>query len=63
MLMMHDALNRLGLKAVMSNGMIFIWIEIPKQYTTAQFATLLLEKAHVIATPRHLFGDMGEGFI
>lgn len=63
MTMMHDALNRLGLKAEKTNGTIFIWAKVPKQYTSAQFATLLLEKAHLIVTPGHLFGSVGEGYI
>lgn len=63
MLMMHEALNRLGLETEKTKGTIFMWAKVPKPYTSSEFATLLLEKAHVIVTPGHLFGSVGEGYI
>lgn len=44
-------------------GSMFIWAEIPKNYTSMEFAFELLEKAHVVVTPGSAFGEYGEGFI
>lgn len=63
MRLMHDALNRLGLETEPTRGTIFIWAKVPKPFTSAEFATLLLEKAYTIVTPGHLFGSGGEGYI
>src|SRR5690625_3865396 len=61
--MMYEAITRLGLKAEKPNGTIFLWAQVPDNYTSAEFATLLLNEAHMIVTPGHLFGSVGEGYI
>jgi LL-diaminopimelate aminotransferase len=41
----------------------YLWIQIPGGYTSAQFATLLIEQAGIVATPGNGFGEAGEGYI
>lgn len=44
-------------------GSMFIWAEIPKGYTSMEFAFELLERAHVVVTPGSAFGEHGEGYV
>jgi LL-diaminopimelate aminotransferase len=41
----------------------YLWIRVPKRYTSVQFAALLLEQGGIIATPGNGFGNEGEGYI
>lgn len=59
---LHSALSELGIKADKPKGTIFLWARVPEQFTSIEFANLLLEQAGVIITPGSLFGDVGEGF-
>ncbi|OGP90160.1 MAG: LL-diaminopimelate aminotransferase [Deltaproteobacteria bacterium RBG_16_48_10] len=56
-------LREVGLKAERPRATFYFWIEVPKGYTSAQFATLLIEQAGIVATPGNGFGDEGEGYI
>ncbi|MEH7464180.1 LL-diaminopimelate aminotransferase [Bacillus thuringiensis] len=44
-------------------GSMFIWAEIPKGYTSLEFAYALIDRANVVVTPGHAFGPHGEGFV
>jgi len=41
----------------------YLWIQVPKGYTSAEFTTVLLEQGGIVATPGNGFGEDGEGFI
>jgi len=41
----------------------YFWVEVPRGYTSAQFATILIEQAGIVATPGNGFGDEGEGYV
>ena len=56
-------LREVGLKAEPPKASFYFWIEVPEGYTSSQFATLLIEKAGIVATPGNGFGDEGEGYI
>ena len=60
---MVKGLRELGLEVDRPKATFYLWIQVPKGYTSAQFATVLLEQAGVVATPGNGFGDDGEGFI
>ncbi|WP_430788191.1 LL-diaminopimelate aminotransferase [Virgibacillus flavescens] len=60
---LHDALNKIGLKADKPKGTIFIWAKVPEVHTSASFSDLMLSKAGVIVTPGSAFGTAGEGYI
>lgn len=44
-------------------GSFFVWCPVPAGHTSASFADLLLEKAHVVVAPGHAFGSSGEGYV
>ncbi|CAM3973427.1 LL-diaminopimelate aminotransferase [Bacillus paramycoides] len=44
-------------------GSMFVWAEIPKGWTSLEFAYALMDRANVVVTPGHAFGPHGEGFV
>jgi len=56
-------LQEIGLKVDQPRATFYFWIEVPRGYTSAQFAALLIEEAGIVTTPGNGFGDEGEGFI
>jgi LL-diaminopimelate aminotransferase len=55
-------LEKMGLEVFDSKGAFYIWFKVPKQYTSQEFASVLLEKAGVMITPGNTFGVLGEGY-
>jgi LL-diaminopimelate aminotransferase len=60
---MVKGLRELGLGVERPKATFYLWIEVPKGFNSARFATLLLEEAGIVATPGNGFGDAGEGYI
>ena len=60
---MVNGLRELGLEVDRPKATFYLWIQVPKGYTSAEFATVLLEQAGIVATPGNGFGEDGEGFI
>ncbi len=58
-----DALHAIGVVCEDPKATIYIWAQVPKGYTSEEFATRLLEEAHVIVTPGSGYGPDGEGYI
>jgi LL-diaminopimelate aminotransferase len=56
-------LQEIGLEVDSPRATFYLWIRVPRGYTSAQFATLLIEKAGIVATPGNGFGETGEGYI
>ncbi|MBO8165199.1 MAG: pyridoxal phosphate-dependent aminotransferase [Brevibacillus sp.] len=56
-------LARIGWEAAPSQGSFFAWLPVPSGMGSAQFADLLLEKAHVVVAPGIGFGQHGEGYV
>ena len=42
---------------------LYIWAKVPPAYSSAEFASLLLEDQNVVVTPGSGYGPSGEGFI
>lgn len=61
--LMVKGLKEIGLEVETPKATFYLWVEIPRGYTSAQFATLLLEKAGIVVTPGNGFGEAGEGYI
>ncbi len=57
------ALNNIGWKVPSSKGTFFVWLPVPKGYTSEEFADLLLDKARVVTAPGNGFGASGEGYL
>jgi LL-diaminopimelate aminotransferase len=58
-----EALGAIGLNATKPKGTIYLWIPVPEGYTSASFATHVLDKAGVVLTPGNGYGAAGEGFV
>ncbi len=58
-----DALHAIGVQCTAPKATIYVWAKVPDGYTSAEFATKLLEEAHVIVTPGSGYGPDGEGYI
>ncbi len=56
-------LREIGLDVEPPKATFYFWIEVPRGYTSAQFATLLLEQGGIVTTPGNGFGEAGEGYI
>lgn len=55
-------LQAMGWKIDPPQGSFYFWVPVPKGYTSASFAEVVLEKAGVIVTPGNGYGEYGEGF-
>jgi LL-diaminopimelate aminotransferase len=57
------ALSRLGLEAQPVRGTFYVWVRVPKGFTSASLTAKLLEEIGVAVTPGSGFGAAGEGYI
>jgi LL-diaminopimelate aminotransferase len=58
-----EGLRASGLEVETPAATFYVWISVPTPHTSAEFATLLLEKAGIVATPGNGFGAAGEGYL
>jgi len=56
-------LKSLGLEVDPPPAAFYIWVTVPKGYTSASFTAHLLEKTGIVTTPGNGFGAPGEGYI
>jgi LL-diaminopimelate aminotransferase len=56
-------LKRLGLVVDPPPAAFYVWVTVPKGYTSAAFTEHLLDKAGIVTTPGNGFGAPGEGYI
>jgi LL-diaminopimelate aminotransferase len=56
-------LREIGLDVDLPKATFYLWFQVPRGYSSAQFATLLIEQAGIVATPGNGFGEAGEGYI
>jgi LL-diaminopimelate aminotransferase len=56
-------LRALGLDPVEPGGTFYVWIPVPKGYSSASFCAHLLERTGIVTTPGSGFGKSGEGYI
>ncbi len=60
--LMVEGLRDAGLEVELPKATFYLWIEVPGGYTSAQFASRLLEEAGLVVTPGNGFGEPGEGY-
>ena len=60
---MVKGLREIGLEVESPRATFYLWIQVPRGYTSTQFTTLLLEQGGLVATPGNGFGEEGEGYI
>lgn len=58
-----NALRQAGISAPKPKGSLYVWSPIPEGFSNShEFATFLLERAHVAVTPGSGYGPAGEGY-
>lgn len=57
-----DALEGLGLSFLPPKASIYFWVEVPKGFTSAGFATHILDETGVVVSPGSAYGKFGEGY-
>lgn len=55
-------LKELGWDIKPSKATFYLWLPVPKGYTSEEFVTVMLEKAHVVVPPGTGYGQYGEGY-
>ncbi len=60
---MVRGLHDIGLEVDRPKATFYLWIRVPRGYTSSQFATLLMEQGGIVVTPGNGFGEEGEGYI
>ena len=58
-----NGLNKLGWNLKPTKATFYIWLPIPKNMKSIDFANLLLEKTGIIVTPGIGYGENGEGYV
>ena len=58
-----ETLKDIGLTVDSPKASLYVWARVPEGYTSASFATELLDKVGVVVTPGNGYGPNGEGFI
>ncbi|MCM3568707.1 pyridoxal phosphate-dependent aminotransferase [Neobacillus mesonae] len=58
-----EGLRSIGWNVTAPKGSFFAWLKVPNGYTSEEFATILLEQAHIMVAPGIGFGKFGEGFV
>ena len=56
-------LARIGLEVEPLHAAFYVWITVPKGFTSAEFTALLLERTGIVTTPGNGFGEAGEGYV
>lgn len=55
-------LKKAGLKAFKPVATVFVWVKVPSGFTSASFATHVLDKVGVVLSPGNAYGPSGEGY-
>jgi LL-diaminopimelate aminotransferase len=60
--LMVAGLKKIGLDLEAPKATFYLWVEVPKGYTSARTTAHLLEQAGIVTTPGNGFGEPGEGY-
>jgi LL-diaminopimelate aminotransferase len=58
-----DGLASLGWHVDKPAGSMFVWAKIPDGWNSLYFSYALMDRANVVVTPGHAFGQTGEGYV
>ena len=56
-------LHELGWQVKPNRATFYMWLPVPKGFTSAEFAGLMLDKAGIVVPPGTAYGPGGEGFV
>ncbi|PKM45534.1 MAG: LL-diaminopimelate aminotransferase [Firmicutes bacterium HGW-Firmicutes-8] len=57
-----NGLNHIGWNLAKPKAAIYIWVPVPKGYTSISFAEYIFKKTGVVITPGNGYGEYGEGY-
>jgi len=57
------ALQALGLRTTVPPATFYLWARVPPGFTSATFATTLLDERNIVVTPGSGYGSCGEGYV
>ncbi len=60
--LMEAGLKELGWNVKPSVATFYLWLPIPKGFTSEEFAEVMIEKAHVVVPAGNGYGQYGEGY-
>ena len=55
-------LKSLGYTLENPRATFYLWVTVPKSYSSSEFCMKLLTEAHLVVTPGNGFGEAGEGY-
>jgi|UniRef100_A0A7C5EM12 LL-diaminopimelate aminotransferase len=58
-----QGLRKLGYEVEPPKATFYVWLSVPRGFTSMQFTAHLLEKAGIVTVPGVGFGDPGEGYV
>jgi LL-diaminopimelate aminotransferase len=58
-----EALRACGMRVHVPKASLYIWAHVPDGFTSAEFATRLIDDIGVVLTPGSGYGQYGEGFV
>jgi LL-diaminopimelate aminotransferase len=58
-----EALRACGMRVEPPKASLYVWARVPEGYTSADFASRIIEDIGVVVTPGSGYGQYGEGFI
>ena len=58
-----ETLQDMGLEVQTPKASLYVWAKVPKGFTSASFATELLDQVGVVVTPGTGYGAEGEGYV
>lgn len=58
-----ETLKGLGWNYEAPKGTFYLWVPVPKGYTSASFCDFLFEQCHVVIAPGAAYGVNGEGYV
>ena len=58
-----SALESIGMVVIPPKAGFYIWARVPAGFTSAEFATVLLDEVSIVVTPGSGYGQYGEGYI
>jgi LL-diaminopimelate aminotransferase len=56
------ALQELGFELKIPQATFYLWVKVPKGFTSTEFCRKLLEELDIVVTPGNGFGPSGEGY-
>lgn len=58
-----STLNKYGIYPKIPKATMYVWMKIPRGYTSVEFSNKLLDEKNIVVSPGDSFGKYGEGFI